>query len=288
MKSKTVVTSHSLGLIENIDIYKIKTSEISVREDLGDIVPLALSIKEKGLLQPIIVRIIKEEFKVVAGNRRLAACKKIGWKKIPCHLVDLTDEESFEVALMENIHRKTMNAIEEANAYGRYVKDYGWGGVSDLAKRIGKSQEYVSKRLKLLDLPKSIQEEIIRRRIKPSLAEELSFVKNEKEQSQLAKIIAQRHVTIKKFRESLKNKNVMQTQEEDFISSLPKETRNEDRIFDKTVITLKLTVRRINELMNMVEGNFIIYEYLLQHQKTINEQINHILKSKKKYSKLFY
>lgn len=202
MQSKTIATSiHTLGLFENINIYKIKTSKISVRKDIGDVGPLALSIKEKGLLQPIIVRIIDEEFEVVAGNRRLAACKKIGLRKIPCHLVDLTDKESFEVAVMENIHRKTMNAIEVANAFSRYVKDYGWGGVSDLARKIGKSQEYVSKRLKLLDLPKRIQEEIIRHRIKPSMAEELSFLKDEKEQTQLAKIIVQRHVTIKKFRE---------------------------------------------------------------------------------------
>jgi len=287
MYSKTITNSiHTLGLIENIEIFKIKPSKIQVREDLGDIDQLALSIREKGLLQPIIVRIIDDKFEIVAGNRRLAACKRIGWKKIPCHVVELTDEESFEVALMENVQRKTMNAIEEASAYNRYVKDYGWGGISDLAKHVGKSQEYISKRLKLLELPKAIQEEIIRRRIKPSLAEELSFVKNKEEQSQLAKLIVQRHITIKKFRESLKVKNTAKTKD-DYMNSYSQENKNDNKIFDKAAIVLKLTVKRMNELLELAEENFVIYEFLLQKQKTINEQIDHTLRSKKKYSQIF-
>ncbi len=284
MQSKTLATIHTLGLIENIDIYKIKTSKIAIREDLGDIGQLALSIKEKGLLQPVIVRIIKDRFEIVAGNRRLAACKSIGWRKIPSHLVELTDEESFEVALMENIQRKTMNAIEEANAYRRYVKDYGWGGVSELAKRIGKSQEYVSKRLNLLELPKAIQEEIIRRRIKPSMAEELSYVKDEKEQTELAKLIVQRHVTIKKFRQSLKENDTRRSEDE-FICYSQK--GNEEKILDKSIIALKIVVKRLNELLNLAQDNFVIYEFLWYQQKIINEQIDKAIRSRKKYSKSF-
>ena len=238
------------------------------------------------MLQPIIVRIIGDRFEIVAGNRRLFTCKNIGWKKIPCHVVDLSDEESFEVALIENIQRKTMNAIEEARAYDRYVKSYGWGGVSELASRIGKSQEYVTKRIKLLDLPESIQEEIIRCRIKSSMAEELSYVKDEREQSQLAKLIVQRHVTIKKFRDSLKGIDTTKT-DDDYVISSSLYNKNENKIFDKAIISLKLAVKRMNELMELAKANFVIYEFLLEQQKSLNEQIDQIIRSKKKYSKLF-
>lgn len=289
LRSKVITGSvHTLGLIENIDIFKIKSSLLPIRNDVGDLKQLILSIEEKGLLQPIIVRIVGDGFETVAGNRRLLSCKNIGWKKIPCHVVDLSDEESFEVALIENIQRKTMNAIEEARAYERYVKSYGWGGVSELASRIGKSQEYVTKRIKLLELPESIQCEIIRRRIKPSMGEELSFVKDKKEQSQLAKLIVQRHVTIKKFRETLvaKTHDVMQL--DDNLKVQSNDYNNENRIFDKAIIVLKLTVNRLNELLETTKNNFIMYEFLLQQQKSINEQIDQIMRSKKKYSKLIH
>jgi ParB family chromosome partitioning protein len=287
LRSNSVTGSaHTLGLIENVDISKIKSSKISIRDDIGDLNQLILSIREKGLLHPIIVRIVDDKFEIVAGNRRLMACKSIGWRKIPSHVVDMSDEESFEVALMENIQRKTMNAIEEANAYNRYVKDYGWGGVSELARRIGKSQEYVTKRIKLLELPNSIQGEIIRHRIKPSMAEELSFVKNKEEQSQLAKLIVQRHITIKKFRDSLNREEVTKINE-DYYTTIKCQENTNERIFDKVIVTLKLAVQRINELIESVKENFILYEFLLQQQKSINEQIDQIIKSKRKYSKQY-
>ena len=85
-----------LGIIEDVDIYKIKSPEflhrIPITEDLYD------SIKEKGLLQPIIVRPVDNYFEIVAGNRRFESCKKLGWKKIICHIVELDDKEAFELA----------------------------------------------------------------------------------------------------------------------------------------------------------------------------------------------
>ena len=88
-------------------------------------------------------------------------------------MVDLSDKEAFEMGLVENVHHKTMNPIEEALAFDRYSKDRGWGGITDLSKRIGKSQEFVTKRLQLLRLPQNIRDEIIRQRINPSVALEL-------------------------------------------------------------------------------------------------------------------
>jgi ParB family chromosome partitioning protein len=115
----------------------------------------------------------QHQYEVVAGNRRLSAIKLLGLRKISCHVVKLSDREAYEVALVENIQHKTLNPIEEAVAFNQYVESFGWGGISELARRIGKSQEFVTKRIQLLRLPERVKEEIIRQRMTPSVALEM-------------------------------------------------------------------------------------------------------------------
>lgn len=124
---------------------------------------LMRSILDKGLLQSVIVRIINDKncYEIVAGYRRCSACKKLGWKKIPCQLLDLSDIEAFEISIVENVQRKTLNPIDEAKAFKKYVYDNGWGSVSKLASKLGKSFAYITKRIMLLDLPSDITKAII-------------------------------------------------------------------------------------------------------------------------------
>ena len=105
-------------------------------EDLAD------SIKKIGLLQPIVVRTTEgsEGFEIVAGNRRYSACRQLGWRKITCHIVELDDKGAFEIALAENVQRQTLNPVEEGLAFRKYVNEFGWGGVSELAQKISESQ----------------------------------------------------------------------------------------------------------------------------------------------------
>jgi ParB family chromosome partitioning protein len=84
-------------------------------------------------------------------------------KKVSCYIVGLDDKQAYEVSLIENIQRKSLNPIEEAKALRRYVDERGYGAVSELAARIGKSEPYVSKRLDLLDLPTHVQEQLVSR-----------------------------------------------------------------------------------------------------------------------------
>ena len=86
-----------------------------------------------------------------------------------CDIINVDDKESYEVALAENLQQKSMNPIEEARAFQKYVHNFGWGAESDLAKKIGKSPEYISRRIKLLELPKDIQDRIIYRKINARL-----------------------------------------------------------------------------------------------------------------------
>ena len=134
---------------------------------------LSLSIKKHGLLQPIIVRPINRGFEIVAGHRRFQACKLLRWKTIPALVKDASDKDAFEIQLVENIQRKTLDPIEEAQAFKVYVTDYGWGGVSYLADTIMKSEQYVSSRLQLLNLPQNVIDKVKSGELKVSHAFEL-------------------------------------------------------------------------------------------------------------------
>src|SRR5215216_3625088 len=176
--SKLFSTSpHILGVIEDIQADVIRPFKYNYRYGNGELDSLSRSIRQKGLLQPILVRNRESYYEIIAGHRRYEACKKLGWKKIICHIVELDDKDAFEVSLIENIQRKSLNAIEEAHAYKKYISNFGWGGISDLALRVGKSPSYIDKRVRLLDLPANILDLICDSSIKASTAEELLPIK---------------------------------------------------------------------------------------------------------------
>ena len=115
-------TSNSIiGLLDNIDISQIKPFKYSYRRNISeDLHELCYSIKEKGLLHPIIVRMTEDGgYEIVAGTRRYNACKMLGWRKIFCQVVELEDKDAFEVSLIENIHSKNLNPIEEDSCISR-------------------------------------------------------------------------------------------------------------------------------------------------------------------------
>src|SRR5919199_742556 len=111
--SRVFSTSNSiLGVIEEIDLADIHHSFYHLRKNVDDSIDeLVASISEKGLLQPIIVRARKDHFEIIAGTRRYNACKKLRWRKIICHVVELADKEAFEVLLTENVQKKTLTPI---------------------------------------------------------------------------------------------------------------------------------------------------------------------------------
>ncbi|BDB96235.1 ParB/RepB/Spo0J family partition protein [Candidatus Hydrogenosomobacter endosymbioticus] len=117
---------------------------------------LALSIKENGVLQPLLVRRVNGLFELIAGERRLRAAISIGIDKIPCRVIELDDKRSLEVAILENVQRDDLNAIEEALGYKRLIEEFNYTQ-EDLAQRIGKSRSYLTNILRLLSLPANIQ-----------------------------------------------------------------------------------------------------------------------------------
>jgi ParB family transcriptional regulator, chromosome partitioning protein len=282
------------GIIDDINISQIKEGHNPRKQVVvvPDVEELAASIQQKGLLQPILVRPIVEEegegyFEIIAGNRRFHACKTLGWNKIACHIIELDDKQAFEVSLIENLQRKTLGPLDEASAFKAYVSDFGWGGVSELSLKIGKSISYIIKRIKLLNLPIDIQNSIINHTLDTSTAEELFAIKDKTRQSALASQVVNRRLSLKKTREILKElKRKDYDYDMDFDSSYKSEyidhIKVAERSFDKTITTLKIAMNGLREIITNLEDDWILYEVLMQHKNMIHAQIDILIKEKRK------
>jgi ParB family chromosome partitioning protein len=284
--SKTYTCSNSiLGIIEEIDTYKIRATGYHIRRNLdNEIDDLAQSILQNGLLQPLIVRMKDDYFEIVAGNRRYNACKTLRWRKIICHIVELTDKEAFEVSLTENIHKKTLNPIDEALAFKAYIKDYGWGGISDLARKLGRSISYISKRINLLNLPSDVISSIMDSAIQSSVAEELLYIRDKCKQSELAQLISKRNISLRRARLIIKNSESEESHV--FRSALAErdyEFEQAIKSFDKSIIALRIALNRLGSIIQQNNKNWLIYEILMQHRNMLHSQIDLLIKLKKKY-----
>jgi ParB family chromosome partitioning protein len=286
--SKTISPNALLGVIDDIPISKLKASESQFRSSVQSLDELTDSIRQSGLLQPIIVRDLEDHYyQIIAGNRRYQACKRLCWRKITCNIVELDDKESFELSLIENIQRETLNPIDEAKAFKIYISDFGWGGVSELAKKIGKSPSYVSKRIELLDLPLEVIHSVEDSSVCPSIAEELHNIKDQAKQSELAHMIAQRHLSLRRVREMIDQANQIDYDCEITFHYQDREDRKRriERAFDKSITALKITLNRMSMIISDIEDdNWALTQILLQHKNMINNQINILLKQKRKYN----
>lgn len=279
-------TSNSInGLLDNIDISKIKPFRYSYRKNINeDLHELCYSIKEKGLLHPIIVRMIDNGYEIVAGTRRYNACKLLGWRKILSHVVELDDKDAFEVSLIENIHSKNLNPIEEARAFQDYVTNYGWGGISDLATKLGKSVSYVDKRIRLLELPEDVVASLSSGSISVSVGDELLPLKEKEQQSKLAELIKQRKLSSRQVREL---KAEMKNSENpydvlDFQTKIIDIDTKTQKSFDKAIIAIRVAMTKLASVIEDVEDNWTVYEILLQHKNMLHNQIDILYKEKKK------
>src|SRR2546428_10262904 len=279
------------GALQEINTTKIGHPTHQFRMNLDGLNELAASIKEHGLLQPIVVRPMQHEYEVVAGNRRLDAIRLLRLRKISTHIIDLTDKEAYEVALGENVQPKTMNPIEEAGAFGQYVESYGWGGMSELAKHIGRSQEFVTRRIQLLRLPERIREEIMCQRITPSVAlEMLPLDKGAIEE--FADFVIKSPLTRSEIRHIVKVSKAKSdengpTNYEDKSSNskgiaCEKELHLLDKALRKTIAVMKSTMVNFDDILNNVNENWILKELLRQYRLIIHGDIDTFLKLRKR------
>jgi len=158
---RTVLPLTSGRAVLQLDISKIIPNPRQPRKsfDSAKLAELALSIKEQGVTSPVLVRKKGGQFELVAGERRLRATKKAGIATIPAIIKDFTDEQSLEIAIVENLQREDLNPIEEALAYKALSLDFKLTH-DQIAKKVGKDRSTVSNTVRLLDLPKEIRDSI--------------------------------------------------------------------------------------------------------------------------------
>jgi len=152
--------------IEDVNVELIKRSPYQPRLTFDDdsIKELSASIKNHGVLQPIVVRKVNNHYEIIAGERRFIASQAAGLEKVPVIIKDYDDKVSAELAIIENIQREDLSAIEEAIAYKQLMDIFGVNQ-SDLAERLGKSQSSIANKMRLLGLPEEIKNAILDKEI---------------------------------------------------------------------------------------------------------------------------
>lgn len=274
------------GCLEDLKISDITSPLNQLRSGMSNLEELAESIHKIGLLQPIIVRTnSSENFEIVAGNRRYNACKKLGKKKIACHIVELDDKKAFEVSIIENVQRHTLNPIDEGVAFKKYVEDFGWGGVSELSQKLSKSVSYICKRMKLLELPKSVTDLISKSEIHVSVAEELLNIPDKRTQSKLTELIRDRHLSSRKVRKMAKGMRTKQEKNYFCNSGSKNDYEIIHRAFDKAIIALRISIRKIATIIESLDDKRMFYDILMEHKNILHQQIDLLIKEKRKYKK---
>ena len=157
---------------------------------------LVTSIEEHGVLQPVVVQKADSGYELIVGERRWRASKKLGLKKIPAVIREVSDAQSLEIAIIENIHRQDLNPIEEAEAYARLANEFALTQEM-VAKKVGKSRTAVANTLRLLKLSRNIKEDLISEKISMGHARALLGLENSKQMEILRKEIIKQDLTVR-------------------------------------------------------------------------------------------
>jgi len=175
------------GGIEYININDIKPNANQPRKTFDEekLEELAASIKEHGLIQPVVLRKSGKGYEIVAGERRWRAARKIGIKEVPCIVKELTDEENMLLAIIENMQREDLNPIEEAEGINQMIDTYGLTQ-EQVSKSVGKSRPYIANSLRLLRLPDVIIGYVAQGQLSAGHGKALAGIEDDKRQIDLA------------------------------------------------------------------------------------------------------
>ena len=263
MKNKTNITKLS---INDVKRNKLQPRKVFNKESLEE---LTNSIKENGVIQPIIVRSDKssaDKFEIIAGERRWLASQNAGLQEIPAVILDVDDEKSLEFAIVENVQRQDLNAIEEAQGYQRLIDEFSYNQ-EKLAKFIGKSRSYIANSLRLLGLPKEVISYVENEKISTSHARSLIGLPNA---VLIAKKIAENKLSVRQSENlvrALRNKKNLKI--------VPSKDSNildlEKSLVDKTGINVEIknnknnsgrlsfeyrNLEQLDRLINIIKNNY--------------------------------
>ena len=154
-----------------------------------DLVELSNSLREHGLVQPVVVRAYGDRYQLIAGQRRLFAARRLGWGKVPVRVLEVDDRQMSEIAIVENLQRRDLDPLEKAASFKQYLS--AWGGTQDeLAKRLSIDRSTVANLIRLLELPEAVQKRLRSGAISMGHARALLPLGDEEEQARLADRIA--------------------------------------------------------------------------------------------------
>lgn len=198
----------SEGKIWQVSIEKLKPGEFQPRKQFEKekLQELSQSIKANGILQPIVVRKVKDNFEIVAGERRWRASQMAGLHEVPVIIKNFSDRETLELSIIENIQREDLNALEEAEGFARLQSEFKLSH-QQIADKVGKDRATVSNALRLLVLPVEIKEMLINSDISSGHAKVLLGIDDTKKQVELAKLCRDEKISVRKL-EALAKKKV--------------------------------------------------------------------------------
>ena len=189
----------------NIAIDKIVPNRYQPRTVFDDdkIEELARTIHTHGVIQPIIIRKMDDEkYEIIAGERRFRAMTKLKWAEVPAIIRNLSDKETASIALIENLQREELTAIEEAVAYQKLLKLHELTQEA-LAQRLGKGQSTVANKLRLLKLPQEVQEAVMKKELSERHARALMAIKEKETQLELMNMSIEKHWNVKQLEEKV-------------------------------------------------------------------------------------
>jgi len=185
--------------LAQISIDQIQPNPLQPRKifDEASIEQLARSIREHGIVQPIVVTRSGDRYKIIAGERRFRAAQKVGLSTIPAVIKEMLPEgDALQIALIENIQREDLNPMEEAHAYFQLHEDFGLTQ-EEISRRVGKERSTVANFLRLLKLPDSVKELLAAGRLSMGHARALLAVESAKKQEQLAERVVRRNLNVR-------------------------------------------------------------------------------------------
>ncbi|HCX9964731.1 TPA: ParB/RepB/Spo0J family partition protein [Staphylococcus aureus] len=256
--------------IKQIDISDIKPNPYQPRKtfDENHLNDLADSIKQYGILQPIVLRKTVQGYYIVVGERRFRASKIAGLKYVSAIIKDLTDEDMMELAVIENLQREDLNAIEEAESYQRLMTDLKITQ-QEVAKRLSKSRPYIANMLRLLHLPKKIADMVKDGRLTSAHGRTLLAIKDEQQMLRLAKRVVKEKWSVRYLENHVNElKNVLSKSETDKVDiTKPKFIKQQERQLreqygTKVDISIKKSVGKISFEFDSQEDFVRIIEQL--------------------------
>lgn len=249
-----ILTETSREEIEMVKIDELRSNPYQPRKvfDEEALQELAASIKEHGVFQPIIIKKSIKGYEIIAGERRVKASKMAGLEEIPAIVRDFSDNEMMEIALLENLQRENLNAIEESTAYKKLLETLSLTQ-EELAKRLGKSRSHITNMLGLLTLPEEVQTALSNKELTMGHARIISKLENKEQQIALTNRVKDEGLSVRQLEDiTQSNEKFIRVHE---IKKKPKEVNSEYQYLQEELCERLGTKVRIKS--NKIEISFV-------------------------------